>query len=53
MTRTEIIRKANELRKAAEKAEGNDRNVLLRKARNYFQEAGLDGMAGWCEKFIR
>lgn len=53
MTRTELETKAEGYRKLAAKATTeSDRNVLLRKARDYYQEAGLTGMAAWCERFL-
>jgi hypothetical protein len=52
MTRTELKAKADGYRKAAEAATPGERTALLRKARNYYEDAGLTGMARWCERHM-
>lgn len=53
MTTRELRTRADEFRKAAGAATtASDRAVLLRKARNYYEDAGRTGMARWCERFL-
>jgi hypothetical protein len=48
-TRGELTKKASDHLKAARKATPGERTALLRKARNYYEEAGYHGMAAWCQ----
>jgi hypothetical protein len=53
MTRTELKTKAEQYRKMAEKATTtSDRNVMLKKARNYYAELEMTGMVQWIERFL-
>ena len=50
MSRDEIRAKADQYRKQAARAQtASDRAVLLRKARNYYADLEMTGMARWCE----
>jgi hypothetical protein len=52
-TRETLVKKADAYRKMAEQAAtASDRNVLLRKARNYYEDAELTGLARWCERHM-
>jgi hypothetical protein len=48
--RETLVARADHLRRKAEKATECERAVLLRKAANYYRDAGLTGFAGWCER---
>jgi hypothetical protein len=53
MTRNELRAKADQYRTEAAKATTtSDRDVLLRKARNYYAELEMSGMVRWCERHI-
>jgi hypothetical protein len=53
MTTAELRAKAETYRKLAEKATAkSDRDVLLKKARNYYAELEMSGMVRWCERHL-
>lgn len=53
MTRTEIKAKADQYRKmACNSTSESDRATLLRKARNYYEDLGMTGMARFCERWM-
>lgn len=53
MTRNELRAKADGFRQAASFAKTlADRNVLLRKAGNYYEDAGFPRLAASCRKVI-
>lgn len=53
MTRNEVKAAADRFRKDALKAASlSDRNILLRKARNYYQDSGYPGLARRCESWM-
>lgn len=52
MRRNELQTKADTFRKLAEKADEGMRIVYLKQARAYYSEAGLNGMARWCERHM-
>jgi hypothetical protein len=53
MSRTELKTKAEQyVRMAAKATAKSDRDVLLKKARNYYADLGLTGMVRWCERHI-
>jgi hypothetical protein len=52
-TRETLTKAAEKYRKAAAKATTtSDRNVLLRKARDYYAELEMSGMVQWCNRFL-
>ena len=57
MTKQELKAKAEEYRKLATQADQAGqlgmRTVYLKKARNYYEEAGLTGSARWCERWLQ
>lgn len=52
MTKQELLKKADQYRKEAAKATPGERTALLKKARNYYADAGREGMAKWLERFM-
>jgi hypothetical protein len=53
MSRNELKKAADSYRDAAAKATTrNDRDVLLRKARNYYADLEMTGMVRWCERHM-